>query len=429
MAQCPNCHSELKADERFCGNCGARITPSIPPPPVAPPVNAPPRSTGKETIILPKMTGLDMQPPQPPVDATIIATPAPTYQPPVAPAPTYQPPVAPAPTYQPPVAPTMIGGAPSVPPGAAPTQSLPPAGGGDFSGAGLPPGAAVPPQAGKSGSNVWKIIGVIVGIVVVLCVVLSIGAYLVVQRATGVAQNALGTAGAGFSDGTFATISAGLQTAVVGSNLDSLATPATDATAEPAAKRTPKPSGGTGAATTLYSDNFDDVQSSDFTAKNNDSAEYKFVDGTYRITVTKPKLLTWAMMKGDYGDAAITVDVNIDGPSVSAAGLIFHYKDDKNFYIYSVDGEGRYELDVYKNDKPITLLDWTVSSAIKPIGERNTLRVETSGDTIRLYANDTLLDEVSDSTVANGKAALVVNTFDEANVTATFDNLVVRDVK
>ena len=61
-----------------------------------------------------------------------------------------------------------------------------------------------------------------------------------------------------------------------------------------------------------------------------------------------------------HGDAAISVDTSIDGPPASAAGLIFHYQDDKNFYIYSVDGEGRYELDVYKDDKPTTLIEWTV---------------------------------------------------------------------
>jgi hypothetical protein len=192
--------------------------------------------------------------------------------------------------------------------------------------------------------------------------------------------------------------------------------------------RTPKPASGTEAGSTLYSDNFDDEQSSDFTAETNESSVYKFVDGAYQITVKKPKLLSWATMNGDYGDAAISVDASIDGPSTSAAGLIFHYQDDQNFYIYSIDGEGHYGLDVYKNDEPITLIDWTESAAIKPVGETNTLRVETSGDTIRLYVNDTLLDEISDSTIANGEVALVVNTFDDPNVTVTFDNLVVRDI-
>jgi hypothetical protein len=402
MAQCPNCHSEVKAEERFCGNCGARLEPSIPPSPAAiPPANEPPRTSGKETIVLPKITDLTMQPPAPPppsADATIIAAPTPQ----------------PTPPYQPPVAPTMIGSAPSVPPYDDAHGST-----------GLPPGSATPPAA-KSGSNVWKILGIIAGIVVLLCVVLSIGAYFVIRRAGTIAENTLATANASLSDGTFATVGAELETAVAGTDLDALATIEADATSEPLTTRTPRPANGTEAGPTLYSDNFDDEQSSDFTAETNESAVYKFADGAYQITVTKPKLLSWATMKGDYGDASISVDANIDGPTASAAGLIFHYQDDKNFYIYSIDGEGRYELDVYKDDEPITLIDWTESSAIKPVGEPNTLRVETSGDTIRLYVNDELLDELSDSTIANGKAALVVNTFEDPNVTVTFDNLVVR---
>jgi zinc-ribbon domain len=413
MAQCPNCHSEVKAEERFCGNCGSRIEQSMPPPASTPPANEPPRTTGKETIVLPKITDLTMQPPAPPsssTDATIVAAPAPQ---PV-------PPVAATPPYQPPVAPTMIGGAAGVPP----TQPAPPYSG-DYSGSVLTPGSATPQPAAKSGSSVWKILGIIAGIVVLLCVVLSIGAYLVIRRAGTIAENTLATANAGLASGAFATMGAGLETAAAVPSPELFATIEADATAEPLATRTPKPVGAA-AGSILYSDNFDNEQSSDFPSKTNDSSTYAFSDGAYSILVSKPNLLSWVKMKGDYGDASITVDANIDGPTASAAGLIFHYLDDKNFYIYSIDGEGRYELDVYKDDKPITLIDWTESSSIKPAGESNTLRVETQGDTIRLYANDQLLDEVSDSTIANGKAALVVNTFDDPNVTVKFDNLVVR---
>jgi len=315
-----------------------------------------------------------------------------------------------------------VSNAPSVPP------SGPPYGGADPGGTALPPGAAVPPPAAKSGSNVWKILGIIAGIFVLLCVVLSIGGYLVYQRIRTTAENTFATANAGLSDGTFATVGAGIETAVAGSDPNALATVEADASAEPAATRTPEPASSAEASPILYSDDFESEQSSDFTSETNPSSTYKFVDGAYQITVTKPKLLSWATMKGDYGDASITVDASIDGPPAGAGGLIFHYQDDKNFYIYSIDGEGRYGLDLYKNDEPIPLIDWTESSAINPVGERNTLRVETSGDTIRLYVNDELLDELSDSTIANGKAALVVNTFDDPNVTVTFDNLVVRGV-
>src|SRR5262245_28848478 len=105
MAQCPHCHSEIKDDERFCGNCGTRIEPS-----------EPPRPTGKETIVLPKITDLTMQPPaQPPADATIVATPQPA---------------------QPPADATIVATPqPAQPPGPPPTQALPQAGGGAYTGA------------------------------------------------------------------------------------------------------------------------------------------------------------------------------------------------------------------------------------------------------------------------------------------------------
>jgi hypothetical protein len=404
MAQCPQCHSEVKPEERFCGNCGARLEQSTPSAPASTPSeSAPPQPTGKETIVLPRITDLGMQPPQPPADATILAAPAPQVQPPAMP----------AGSYPPPSTPTIIGGTPGLPAGTPPAQPGAPDAG-TYSSAGLPPGA-VPPPAAKSGSSVWKILGIIAGIGVVACIALSIGAYMVIRRAGAIAENTLATANASLSDGAFATVSAGLETAVADPSLDPLATLEPDAT--PVAS---------GAGPVLYRDDFDDELSSDFTPETNESATYEFVDGAYAITVNKPDLLSWATMNGDYADASITVDATIDGPPASAAGLIFHYQDDKNFYIYTIDGEGRYELDVYKDDKPTTLIDWTESPAIRPAGELNTLRVETSGDTIRLYVNDDLLDEISDSTIANGKAALVVNTFDDPNVTVKFDNLVVR---
>ncbi|KPV52305.1 hypothetical protein SE17_16300 [Kouleothrix aurantiaca] len=147
------------------------------------------------------------------------------------------------------------------------------------------------------------------------------------------------------------------------------------------------------------------------------------------MKMKQPKLILWKTMRGDYGNAAITVDSMIDGPEQSAAGIIFHYQDDKNFYIFTAAADGSYSLDLYKNDELTHLIDWTNSSAIHGPGELNTLRVETQGDSIRLYANDELLDEISDSTFSRGKAALAVNTFDDPNVTVTFDNLVVSAVK
>ncbi|HNP84819.1 MAG TPA: zinc ribbon domain-containing protein [Kouleothrix sp.] len=414
MQHCPNCNNEFKPGERFCGNCGARL-PELPP-------AAPPRQpTGKETVILPSVDAPApnvppaANPAQP--EKTILAGPAPI--------PPSQFPASPAPPPSggqlPPTTP-LTPSEPSYPGSTYPGASYP--------GANLPPGAAAPPPK-SGGNNIWKIIGIIAGIGVVACIALAAGAYILINRAASQAGNALSTAaaagiGTAESFPTFAPIPT--------FEID-LPTPETTEptpediapTPEPAATAEAGSGGGSGAV--LLRDTFDSASESSFEDGETDNAVYAFADGTYTVKVKQPKLILWKTMRGDYGNVAISVDTTLDGPPESATGLIFHYQDDKNFYIFTVAGDGSYSLDLYDNDELKQLIDWTKSSAIKGPGELNTLRVETQGDSIRLYANDQLLDEVSDSTFSRGKAAIVVNTFDKPNVTVAFDNLVVQAIK
>src|SRR5689334_10906110 len=297
MAQCPNCHNEVKAEERFCGNCGARLEQRAQPPADSSAADSPPaRPTGKETVVLPKITDLGMTPPTPPTsgtpasDATIVAAPAPTLPP------------APTPT---PSDATFIGATPGLPPGPPTQPTPPPVGGGAYTGASLPePPVMTPPP--KSGGGVWKVLAIIAGIGVLACVALAIGAYLFFQRVSREVGNTSGS--------VFATVSAGLETAAAMPSLEPLATiEAAIATPNPdgtAATRPTTTANGTGAV--LLRDNFDDPQSSDFTEDENDSAIYKFIDGTYAITVKKAKLLSWATLNGNYTDASIAVEANID---------------------------------------------------------------------------------------------------------------------
>jgi hypothetical protein len=359
MAQCPNCHNEVKPGERFCGNCGARI--EQPPPNAEAPAPPPERPrTGKETIVLPALTDINLRPPvapaQPPADATIVGAPAP--QPPSAGG-------ADATTISP------------------PASQLP---------AGAIPPAAAPPKAQKAGgSGVWTVLGIIVGICLLACVALSVGVFLFLRQ--------LGSS----VSVPFATIEAGLAT--------------------------PGPGGGLAGGAVAFRETFDSPSGSAFDETDTKSASRKFVNGAYQVTVKQPNLIAWRAADRDYGDAAISVDTTINGSKPAAAGLIFHFQDDKNFYIFTISEDSRYNLEFYKDDQLTTLIDWTESSAIKGAGETNALRVETAGDKIRLYANNQLLDEVSDSTFSRGQVALVVNSFQDAGASASFDNLVIQGAK
>lgn len=401
MPQCPNCHAEVKPEERFCGNCGTRL-PEQPPP-------TPPRPlTGKETVVLPTVPELPQQPAASTPDKTVIAGPSPI-----------------PPSQFPPAAQQY----PQTPPQQLPTTPLPPPGAyqaPNIPGANLPPGAAAPPP--KSGSNLWKILGIIAAIGLVACIALAAGVFILFRRASDQAGSVLATAAAGVSTVQAFPTPEALATLEAFATPEDLATPAPEPTA--VAEPTAAANGDSGAGgAVLLRDTFDSASGSSFDEGETDNAIYKFVDGTYTVQCKQPKLILWQTMRGDYGNAAISVDATLDGPKDSATGLIFHYQDDKNFYIFTIAGDSSYSLDLYKDDQLTKLIDWTNSPTIKGAGQTNTLRVETEGDTIRLYANDELLDEISDATFSRGKAAIAVNTFDDPKLTVTFDNLLIRAIK
>jgi hypothetical protein len=389
MLKCPNCQNEVKPEERFCGNCGARLAPATPP---ADPAQPPARPSGKETVVL-SPADYGAAPPETPArpttDATIVAGPAPTT------------PSNPGPYSTPPVLPTTPSAPPATPPiGMYPNASLP-------SGGGAPP-------AQKSGTGIWKVLGIIAGIGLLACIALGAGVFLLARRVSNESGN------------VFATVNAGLSTAAADPTLQAISSLPTSLALPTDAE--PAPTSAAGGGAVLYKQTFD-KPGSDFDEDETDNAIYKFVDGTYSVTAKKPNLIVWQKIKGDYGNASISLDTTINGPKDSAAGLIFHYQDDKNFYLFTITGDGRYGLDMYKDDNLTTLIDWTESSAIKGTGELNALRVETVGDKIRLYANDELLDEISDGTFRRGKAAIAVNTFEDSKLNVIFDNLIVRSIK
>lgn len=182
--------------------------------------------------------------------------------------------------------------------------------------------------------------------------------------------------------------------------------------------------------TVLLSDSFENPKASSLGTGASGSATYAFVDGSYQITVMKPQYIAWSPFSGTYDNVSVEVDTLFETTmNDTAAGIIFDYQDEKNFYFFSITADGHYALDLQHNGKWIALVDWTESPTIKAVGKSNRLRVAVIGDHIRLYVNGTLLDEASDSTFKSGGMALAVNTFEKSYVTVKFDNLLIKGSK
>ena len=177
----------------------------------------------------------------------------------------------------------------------------------------------------------------------------------------------------------------------------------------------------------LLTEDFTDPARSRLLVADNDTASYAVRDGAYVIALKQPQFMARSSLGGDYDNIAIDADVTfVSGPEESAAGIIFRYQDDDNFYLFRIAEDSTYSLAVYNGGQQHMLLDWTASPAINGAGQPNRLRLEAAGEQIQVSVNGELLGEANDSSLSAGEIGLAVSTFDQGGAVYQFDNLVVR---
>lgn len=200
------------------------------------------------------------------------------------------------------------------------------------------------------------------------------------------------------------------------------AAPPTPATARDEGPRAGAPSAG---ATPLLTDDFDRPAASGMEVDEDGSLRFAYEDGAYVIAVKEPDTLVWSPVDGDYSDARVAVDTAVPpGSDIAAAGLIFHYQDPDNFYLFRVSNDGYYALELLENNEWVVLIDWTPSDTID--ARRNRLLVSTRGSRIALSVNDELLETTSDDTFTAGGVALAATSLEDSTAEVRFDNLLIE---
>ncbi|NTU79676.1 MAG: zinc ribbon domain-containing protein [Chloroflexales bacterium] len=174
----------------------------------------------------------------------------------------------------------------------------------------------------------------------------------------------------------------------------------------------------------LLDDDFSSPDTSDLDASEDETSRSAYEDDAYVLEVKEPGTVVWSLVGGPYKDVSVQIDaVAAPGSDVAYAGLVFHYQDNDNFYLYSVANDGYYTLEVLQDGVWTTLIDPTLSDAVR--AGRNTLRVETRGDRIALYANGALLEKTADGLFTSGEVGLAVSTFEGSTGVVNFDNLLI----
>lgn len=157
--------------------------------------------------------------------------------------------------------------------------------------------------------------------------------------------------------------------------------------------------------------------------------EWGYHDGVYRIAVDAADLAIWANRQQREEWSAVVVEVEAyraAGPIDNQYGIVVRYRDQGNFYLFSVASDGLYAVQMLRNDQWIDLHPWTTSEAIRQGDGVNALRVECQGSVMRFFVNNQFLTEVMDATFPSGSVGLLAGTFAEGGVVVHFDNLLVQ---
>lgn len=187
---------------------------------------------------------------------------------------------------------------------------------------------------------------------------------------------------------------------------------------------------GDGTAQALYRDDFIPGQTGNWFLEGDDLGNTAIVNEQLVVSVKIPNTVQFATLQEQvFSDFVLEVDARQgSGNPDSSYGVLFRMQDDHQFYRFEITGDGHFMLERRNGDGTWRrlLADWTVSAAINQgINVVNRLKIIASGSQISIYANDVLLQQVSDPTYTTGTIGLDAGSFGDSNLQVAFDNLVV----
>lgn len=182
------------------------------------------------------------------------------------------------------------------------------------------------------------------------------------------------------------------------------------------------------ATTTYFQDAFD-VDAGRLTAFAKPGAAAAAVlpaQGVYRLDVW-PGNLAWSRFRVDGVDALrVDAEATIDGQTPEAAvAMIGRFEDDANFYLFTVDGKGRFGALRYQNGAAAVLRPPTPLPAINPAGAPNRLTLEDRGTSLRFLGNGILLDVIPVEPAADARVGVGALATGDDITTVTFDSITV----
>ena len=178
--------------------------------------------------------------------------------------------------------------------------------------------------------------------------------------------------------------------------------------------------------TVLFTDDFSDPTSG-WPSLQNAQGRYSYEQDGYHIAVDQVDAVLWAKTNREDGNISVSVDARSIASANGYYGLLCRMQDDQNFYYFLIQPNGSFTIGKYKNGEFLSLIPtgWRESDVIAQGDGINRIKADCTGSTLRLYVNETLLDETTDTDFTSGFSGVVVAALDDRSFEVVFNNFLI----
>jgi hypothetical protein len=150
-------------------------------------------------------------------------------------------------------------------------------------------------------------------------------------------------------------------------------------------------------------------------------------EGVYRL-VLWPGYLAWSRFMVAGADAlTIAATATIDAATPDAAvALVGRFVDEANYYLFAVDGEGRFSVVRYQAGEKQEIIRLTTAATLNPAGEANRLTLRDDGRMLDFRVNDASLTVIPVDAASVPSVGIAAQTTGADSATITFDEIRVR---
>ncbi|MEN8241734.1 MAG: serine protease [Chloroflexota bacterium] len=161
-------------------------------------------------------------------------------------------------------------------------------------------------------------------------------------------------------------------------------------------------------------------------ALESESGKVFYANGELNFQLWSDYVFLWQYQEDSYSDVIVDLDVSVVSPGGDGDfGVICRYQDNENFYGLEVSEDGYYSIWKVIAGEIEYILEWRNLPFEVEYANNIHINAACVGSTLSLAVDGELLAEVVDKDLKDGSAGMIAGTYEAAELTIGFDNLVI----